>query len=146
MLVVIIEVAVAKLKVLLLMIVEVDTTPFTDEVAILPEVVKLLDEITVVVATTPLTVEVNTFPVTDWVKALMIFVNAEVTPFTMVAKVLVVVDKVLVVEEAILDMARDPKLSGPVIVVVPASVDEADIRLLVMVFEAVRLVVNISVK
>jgi hypothetical protein len=65
MLVVIIEVAVAKLKVLELMMLEVDTTPFTDEVAILPDVVKLLDEITVVVAITPLTVLVNTFPVTD---------------------------------------------------------------------------------
>ena len=64
MLVVIIEVAVAKLKVLLLIIVEVEITPFTDEVAILPEVVKLLEDMTDVVATTPLTVEVKTLPLT----------------------------------------------------------------------------------
>jgi hypothetical protein len=80
------------------------------------------------------------------VKALMMLVNAEDTPLIIVAKVFVVVDKVLVVEEAILDMARDPKLSGPVIVVVPLSVDEAEVKLLVTVLEAVKLVVKISVK
>ena len=64
MLVVIIEVAVANESVLLLIIVEVEITPFTDEVAILPAVANELEDITVVVATTPLTVEVKTLPLT----------------------------------------------------------------------------------
>ena len=75
----------------------------------------------------------------------MILVNNEDTPFTIVAKVFVVVDKVLVVEEAILAIAPDPKLSGPVIVVVPLSVDDAEVKLLVIVLEAWRLVVKMSV-
>jgi hypothetical protein len=49
-------------------------------------VVEELDKVLLVtivdVAITPLTVEVNVFPVADWVNELIIFVIAEVTPFT----------------------------------------------------------------
>ena len=62
----------------------VATTPFTVLVAMLPEKVKLFDEITVVVAITPFTVEVKTFPVTLCVKELIIFVTNEETPFIIV--------------------------------------------------------------
>ena len=48
-----------------MMIDDVETTPFTLLVAILPAVAKELDEITEVVAVTPLIILVRVFPVTD---------------------------------------------------------------------------------
>jgi hypothetical protein len=69
---------------LVLIIDEADATPFTVEVAMFPPVVKELDEMTEVVATTPFTVLVRTLPVTDWVKELMIDARVELMPFTIV--------------------------------------------------------------
>ena len=55
-------VVVAKFTVFEFTKVEVDITPFTDEVAMLPPVVKELFEITELVATTPFTVVVRVLP------------------------------------------------------------------------------------
>jgi hypothetical protein len=92
---VIIEVAVAKLSKFELTKVEVETIPFTDEVAMLSPVVKVLLEITLVVALTPFTVVVNTFPEREVVSELMMFVKSVETPLTIEAKVLVVVEREL---------------------------------------------------
>ncbi len=56
---------VANERVLELMIEDVETTPLTELVAMLPLVVKLFDEMIEVVAETPLTTVVKILPVTD---------------------------------------------------------------------------------
>jgi hypothetical protein len=72
---------------------EVDNTPLIVEETTPVEVAieKILDEITLLVATTPFTVVVNTLPESEVESELIIFVNTLCIPFTSVAKVLVVV-------------------------------------------------------
>jgi hypothetical protein len=70
----------------------VDITPFTLDIKSPPFVVKLFPVIIELVATTPFTVLVSTFPVADCMKEFMKFVKAEVTPFIMFAKEFVVVE------------------------------------------------------
>jgi hypothetical protein len=80
----------------------VETTPFTLLVItpVLVEKVTVLLDMTDDVALTPFIVVVNTFPVREVVRELMILAIALVTPLTIVAKVLVVVESVFVVDEA----------------------------------------------
>lgn len=58
-------------------------TPLMVVVRTVPKVEISFEEMTVVVATTPLTVEVRMFPVTLWVKELMILAKVEEIPLTM---------------------------------------------------------------
>jgi len=81
-------------------------TPLTVVVRVTPDVEISLEEMTEVVATTPLTVEVRMFPVTDWVKELMMFANEEETPLTMVWMRLAEEDAVL--EVMILEVPVEP--------------------------------------
>jgi hypothetical protein len=82
---------------------DVEMTPFTLVVMIPVDVAKLtvLAEMTDVVATTPFTVVVKVFPVSVVLRELIMLAKAEDIPFTIVEKVLVVVDMVLVVLAAI---------------------------------------------
>ena len=72
-----------------------EVTPLTLLVAMLPPVVKELLDMTVEVATTPLTVVVSTLPERLWVKLLMKLIILEEIPLMIEVKVLVVVETVL---------------------------------------------------
>jgi hypothetical protein len=61
-------------------------TPFTEVVRVVPFVEIPFEDITEVVATTPLTVLVSTFPVTDCVNELMMLATVEVIPLMIVCR------------------------------------------------------------
>jgi hypothetical protein len=73
----------------------VDMTPLILLVAVVVPMVRMLEDMTLVVATTPLTVVVRVLPESEVVREDMIFVKTEEMPLTTVAKVLVVVASVL---------------------------------------------------
>jgi hypothetical protein len=98
-------------------------TPFSVEVRLVP-LVESDWVVRVVVATTPFTMLVSTLPVTLWVNEFMIFANSDCTPSTIVAKVLVVVERVLVVVAAI-RLARDVVEITPFTLDVMIDVDVA---------------------
>ena len=81
-------------------------TPFTLLVRVLPEMLLVVVETRAVVAETPFTVVVKVLPESDVVSELMTFAKRLETPLTMVAKVLVVVESVLLVMA--LEVARMP--------------------------------------
>ena len=72
-------------------------TPLIPIDSVLPPVMILALDITLLVALTPLTVVVSMFPLSVVVSELMILAIADDTPFTIVRNVLVVVARVLVV-------------------------------------------------
>ncbi len=76
------------------MMLEVAVTPLVLLVSVLPVAERVLLDITELVAVTPLMVVVSVFPASDCEKLLMMFVSADVIPFTTVWMVLVVVASV----------------------------------------------------
>ena len=80
----------------------VAATPFTVEVMTPVEPASVFDEITLVVATTPLIAVVNVLPLRDCVKELTIEASVLETPFTIVWKRLALLDAtvVLMIDDA----------------------------------------------
>ena len=128
------------------------------------ENVNVLLDIILLVATSPFIVVVRVLPLSDWVKLLIRFVipdvmpliktanelvvvaselelinetGADCTPFTKLVKELVAVEIVFVVPLAIPASAAGDNTNGPLIMVVPFKVVEAEVSEPVLVVEAV---------
>ena len=99
-------------------------TPFTVEVRTVPDVPSAFEEITLEVAIIPFTFAVSVLPMIESARELMILVKSDETPFTIVAKVLVVV------------------LSAFELIAVVVAITPFTVEVMVLVAEVITLVVG----
>jgi hypothetical protein len=105
-----------------------EITPFVFDIRVKElvdvDTVKLLLVIIELVATTPFIILVNVFPVADWVKEFIKLVKAEVTPFTIFANELVVVE--ITFEFIIVEVPIDPPTFEVIVFTKEDSIFETD--------------------